>query len=265
MPSVPTMGMIALNQARAPAKSPDIASIPQAPTGQAATPSQAAPPKSVKDLLPFDAAAYRKTREKELEDEWLPKCANNAACVKKVNEIVDKLLDAEVAGLKSGTPLHTDKAAVTVFQNSLDPIYDPQFKEALPKIATYQPPSGQAVTNNQTAPPKVVVTVTPFDAATYRKTREKEIEAEWMPKCAGNSTCLSRMNAIVDKLLDAEVNALKSGTPDHTNRNAVTAFQNSLDPIYDPQFKAVIPAAPPPPTQATVSNKKPTFNNVTIK
>jgi hypothetical protein len=272
MPAAPTMGVIALNTGRNPPK----ADLGAATTGKApsATPgvaaavappaTAAAPPKSVVNLLPFDPAAYRNLREKQIEDEWMPKCAGQAQCLSKVNDITDRLLNAEIAALKSGTPVHTDKAAVTAFQNALDPIFDPQFKDALPKtVMTSSQPAGQLMASNPTPPPKPVVTLLPFDAAAYRTVRDKEIKAEWMPKCGGNAACLQRMNDITDALLKREIAALSAGTPLHTDRIAVIAFQNSLDPIFDPQFKAVIPVvatAPASNGSGAMSNKKPDFS-----
>ena len=162
MPAAPTMGVIALNTGRnppkadlgaattgkAPSATPGVSAAIAPPATAVVLPSasiekaapdvgkQAAPPKSVVNLLPFDPAAYRNLREKQIEDEWFPKCASNAACLKKMDDVAEKLLDREIAALKSGTPVHTDKAAVTAFQNSLDPIFDPQFKEAVSQMVS---------------------------------------------------------------------------------------------------------------------------------
>ena len=291
MPSAPTMAMVAINTAKpasttnpsAPnasahaAKAPS-STAPAAPPGgavvanqppvsdkQAVTPSNNnAPPKSAVDLLPFDATAYRKVREKQIEDEWFPKCSAQAQCLKTMDEITEKLLNAEVAALKAGTPLHTDKAAVAAFQNSLDPIYDPQFKSAVPKVVVAsQPPTGQATTNNPPSPAKSVVALLPFDATTYRRVREKEIKDEWLPKCGVIVICQRKMEEIAQSLLSREVTALSNGTPLHTDKAAVAAFQNSLDLIFDPQFKAAIPptatTATTPSGPSTFSNKKPDF------
>jgi hypothetical protein len=277
MPAAPTMGAVAMNSNRNPALSTDrsapaagkapVVAAPAAanidkPAPEASKPPE--PPKSITNLLPFDPAAYRNVREKQIEDEWMPKCAGQAQCLSKVNDITDKLLNAEIAALKSGTPVHTDKAAVTAFQNSLDPIFDPQFKDALPKtVMASSQPAGPLMASNPTPPPKPVVTLLPFDAAAYRTVRDKEIKAEWMPKCGGNAACLQRMNDIAEALLKREIAALSAGTPLHTDRVAVIAFQNSLDPIFDPQFRAVIPVvatAPASNGSGAMSNKKPDFS-----
>jgi hypothetical protein len=205
--------------------------------------------------------AYRKLREKEIEGEWFPKCAGQAQCLKVMDEITDKLLNTEVAALKAGTPLHTDKAAVTAFQNSLDPIFDQQFKDAMPKaVVANQPPPAQAVASNSPAPPKSVVAMLPFDPVAYRRVREKEIKDEWLPKCGVIILCQRKMDEITQNLLNREVTALTNGSPLHTDKAAVKAFQDSLDPTFDPLFKAAIPvvATPAPVTgAATLSNKKP--------
>ncbi len=279
MPGAPTMGVVAFNNKSNPPKQADLGAAASGKAPGAAVNSPAsAPPAPVVVLqtanlekvapdvskLPFDADTYRKVREKAIEAEWMPKCTNNAACLAQVNNITDKLLEAEIKALKAGTPDHTNQTAVIAFQNSLDPIYDPQFKEALPKIATYQPPSGQAITNNQSAPPKFVDKPLPFDASAYRNLRDKEIKAQWLPKCGGNSACLQRMSDITQSLVTREVTALSAGTPLHTDRVAVTNFQNSLDSIFDPQFKAAIPAtatSTPATGGATLSNKKPSFKS----
>jgi hypothetical protein len=279
MPSAPTMAMVSpQNSNRNPPKSVDLTASAgsKAPAAVAsggallanqapitdkspvAAVSSNSPPKSTADLLPFDAAAYRKVREKQIEDEWMPKCAGQTLCLNKVNEITDKLLGVEITALSSGKPLHTDKAAVTAFQNSLDPIFDPQFKDVLPKVITPQTPSAQAIVNNKEAPPKFVDKPLPFDASAYRSLRDKEIKAEWLPKCAGNAACLQRMSEIAQNLLNREVTALSTGTPLHTDSAAVRAFQNSLDPTFDPLFKAAIPvvATSTPTTDVTKLQKE---------
>ncbi len=292
MPSAPVMGVVPMNANRNPPKPVDLAAssgskppgimvavnVATPPPGgavvasqtpasdkQAVTPSNNnAPPKSVVDLLPFDATAYRKVREKQIEDEWFPKCSAQPQCLKTMDVITEKLLNAEVAALKAGTPLHTDKAAVAVFQNSLDPIYDPQFKSAVPKVVVAsQPPTGQAMTNNPASTAKSVVALLPFDPVAYRRVREKEIKDEWLPKCGVIVICQRKMDEITQNLLGREVAALTNGTPLHTDKAAVAAFQNSLDPIFDPQFKAAIPptatTATTPSGPSTFSNKKPDF------
>ena len=50
------------------------------------------------------------------------------------------------------------------------------------------------------------------------------------------------MSGVSSKLINAEIMQLKTGTPDHSDKAAVLAFQNSLDGLFDPQFKAAIPA-----------------------
>jgi hypothetical protein len=250
MPATPVMGVMAINLPK-PSPKADVAT---SPSGKA--------PASVAAALPFDPAAYRKVREKQIEDEWMPKCAGQTPCLRKVNEITDKLLEVEITALTSGKPLHTDKDTVAAFQNSLDPIYDPQFKDALPKVAIPQTPSGQVNALNQIEPPKLVDKPLPFDASAYRSLRDKEIKAEWMPKCAGNSPCLQRMSEITQSLVNRETTALSNGTPLHTDKAAVAAFQNSLDSTFDPLFKAAIPVvatSTPPAGAATLSNKKPSF------
>lgn len=157
MPSAPTMAMVSpQNSNRTPPKTVDLTASTgsKAPAAVAsggalaahqapitdkspvAVVSSNSPPKSTADLLPFDAVAYRKLREKQIEDEWFPKCAGQAQCLKTMDEITDKLLNTEVAALKEGKPSHADKAAVTAFQNSLDPIFDPQFKDAVSKMVS---------------------------------------------------------------------------------------------------------------------------------
>jgi hypothetical protein len=251
MPGAPGMVVAVIPAPRAP-QNTDLAS---SPAGKA--------PLSAAAVLPFDPAAYRKVREKQIEDEWMPKCAGQPQCLNKVNEITDKLLSAEITALNSGKPLHTDKAAVTAFQNSLDPIYDPQFQEALPKAVTAQQPTAQAITNNQAPPPKLTAIAPPFDAVAYRKDRAAILYPLWLTKCANNMKCLEAMAPILVKRIDVEASALTSGKPDHTDKSAVTAFQNSLDPIYNPQLQAVVPivaTTPSPPAgTGTISNKKPDF------
>lgn len=98
-----------------------------------------------------------------------------------------------------------------------------------------------------------IATKLPFDPVSYRKEREKAIADEWYGKCGNQTQCLQRMVAVSSKLIDAEIVQLKTGNPDHNNKAAVTAFQNSLDGLFDPQFKAAIPVvvvAPAPNTNA---------------
>jgi hypothetical protein len=247
MPGAPTMAIAAINTP----KPPQSANLASSPAGKV--------PTSAATVLSFDPAAYRKAREKQIEDEWMPKCAGQSLCLNKVNEITDKLLGVEITALKTGTPLHTDKAAVTAFQNSLDPIYDPQFKDALPKVVANQAPVVQAIVSSPPPPPKSVEKLLPFDTAAYRKERAATLYPLWLTKCSNNMKCLEAMAPILVKRIDVEVSALSSGKPDHTDKPAVTQFQNSLNPIYDPQLEAVIPkvATSTPVTGGNVSNQIP--------
>jgi hypothetical protein len=94
--------------------------------------------------------------------------------------------------------------------------------------------------NKPPEPPKSALTQLPFDPAPYRTLRDKEIKAEWQPKCDGSQSCIGKVGEITAKRINTEVAALSSGKPDHQNKTAVAAYQDSLDPIFDPQYKEVV-------------------------
>jgi hypothetical protein len=146
MPAAPAMGMIAINSPR------------PAPPLLASTPPPSKTPVVVAAVAPsFDAVAYRKMRVKQIEDEWLPQCAGHAPCLQRMSEITQNLVNREVTALSTGTPLHTDRIAVSAFQNSLDPIFDPQFKAVIPVVATSTPPlgSGGVINKKPDLAPKI--------------------------------------------------------------------------------------------------------------
>ena len=122
----------------------------------------------------------------------------------------------------------------------------PPASPALPSLAANSPFSTPGVTPLR----KVDITVAtsnsasrlPFDPVLYRTVREKAIGDEWFGKCSNKANCLQIMSGVSSKLINAEIMQLKTGTPDHSDKAAVLAFQNSLDGLFDPQFKAAIPA-----------------------
>ena len=122
----------------------------------------------------------------------------------------------------------------------------PPASPALPSVAANSPFSTPGVTPLR----KVDITVAtsnsasrlPFDPVLYRTVREKAIGDEWFGKCSNKANCLQIMSGVSSKLINAEIMQLKTGTPDHSDKAAVLAFQNSLDGLFDPQFKAAIPA-----------------------
>ena len=93
---------------------------------------------SAASRLPFDPVLYRTVREKAIGDEWFGKCSNLAFCLQIMSGVSSKLINAEIMQLKTGTPDHSDKAAVLAFQNSLDGLFDPQFKAAIPAPVSVQ-------------------------------------------------------------------------------------------------------------------------------
>ena len=211
-------------------------------------------------LLPFDPVQYRQTREQAIGDEWFGKCSNQPGCLQTMSGVSKRLIDAEVMQLQKGSPNHADKPAVLAFQNSLDGLFDPQFKAAIPFVFA-APAAGAIVSSMPTPgarPGNSLASMLPFDPASYRRVREKAIGEEWYGKCSSQATCLQRMAATSTKLIDAEVAQLRTGSPDHNDKAAVTAFQNSLDALFDPQFKTAIPiatvVAPAPVTQEPISN-----------
>ena len=121
----------------------------------------------------------------------------------------------------------------------------PSTSPAMPSVAANSPfsmPGGKPVEKVDIA----VATSTaasrlPFDPVPYRTVREKAIGDEWFGKCSNKANCLQIMSGVSNKLINAEIMQLKTGTPDHSDKAAVLAFQNSLDGLFDPQFKAAIP------------------------
>ncbi len=127
-------------------------------------------------------------------------------------------------------------------------------------VAMTSPVTAGAATTGSTPatlPANIAATLLPFDPIAYRKERDKSLADEWFPKCLSQPRCLQTMSGIAAKRIDAEVMQLKSGPPDFRNKAAVLAFQDSLDGLYDPQFKAAIPAmvtATPPPVNVVPQN-----------
>lgn len=121
-------------------------------------------------------------------------------------------------------------------------------------IVSNLPAPGSTAANN-------IASKLPFDPVFYRKARDKAIADEWYGKCGNQALCLQKMAAVSTKLIDAEVMQLKTGNPDHNDKVAVLAFQNSLDGLFDPQFKAAMPPpnanSPAPTSQEPISSQKP--------
>ncbi len=109
--------------------------------------NNAAAAQAMEKFIPFDPVNYRKDRAAALYSPWLTKCANNNACMQTMAAILVKRIEAEVSSLTAGKPDHKDKPAVTAFQNSLDPIYDPQLQEAIPRVATSKPVTSGSISN----------------------------------------------------------------------------------------------------------------------
>ena len=103
----------------------------------------------------------------------------------------------------------------------------------------------------------------PFDPVLYRTVREKAIGDEWFGKCSNKANCLQIMSGVSSKLINAEIMQLKTGTPDHSDKAAVLALQNSLDGLFDPQFKAAIPAQINP-DPATLQKIPPNFKKLPL-
>lgn len=93
----------------------------------------------------------------------------------------------------------------------------------------------------------------PFNASLYRKEREVALNDKWLGQCK-SAACRQAMTVLIAQRIDAEVQRITAGNPDHNNKAAVEAFIRQTDQRLDPQFQTEVnksvPAtmAAPPPT-----------------